>query len=278
MIEMTGYSVLMSVYAKEKPEFFRAALKSIVQQSLKPSQIVLICDGPLPEDLNDVVREAEAAGLVETLRLAENVGLGKALNEGLRYCRYEYIARMDTDDIARTDRCEKQLLYMIENDLAACSGWLEEFWNNPGDMQVIKKLPEKHEALRAYAKRRNPMNHPAVMARKTEIQRAGGYREMPYFEDYDLWVRMLENGCRIGNMPETLVDMRIGNGMYGRRGGLAYCGYIRRFYKSLKERGFIGNLTYIENVLMRCGVSLLPSSMRGKLYRKMLRSRSKGRR
>ena len=219
------YSVLMSVYNKENPEYFRAALNSIFHQTVPPTEVVLVCDGPLTAALDTVILEYEDSCSKDTprstrtdmdnrvtpdgklnmpgtvfrvVRLTENQGLGKALNEGLRHCTCEWIARMDTDDLAAPNRCERQLRYLERHpDVDALSGTIAEFQGDALDVQMAEKavtsyktVPQTPEEISGYIKQRNPINHPCVMFKKSSVELSGGYQPCPYFEDYDLWVRM----------------------------------------------------------------------------------------
>ncbi len=272
------YAVLMSVYAGEQPDWFRDALRSMFSQTLPPAQFVLVCDGPLTSALEGVIAEA-AAALGDALclvRLAKNGGLGPALNVGLTHCAFETVARMDTDDIALPGRCETQLALMRAQSLDLVSAAVEEFDPETGAATGVRRLPETHGALLRYARKRNPMNHPAVMFRKSAVARAGGYRPMPYFEDYDLWVRMLQSGARLGNCPKVLLRMRAGASLYNRRGGLAYCRAVRNFYRAMRDEGFLSPAACFFHALARCVISLAPGFARRGLYQRALRDTAFG--
>lgn len=271
--QVREFSVLMSVYAKENPIFFREAMASVLEQTLVPNQIVLVCDGPLTEELNRAALDMQAAiqDRLLIIRLKKNSGLGIALNEGIKHCTNEYIARMDTDDLARPDRFEKQIAFMSEHELDLCSGTVQEFSGQRENRTGIRKLPITHEEIVRYAKRRNPMNHPAVMMKKDAVEAAGGYRHMPLFEDYDLWIRMLQSGAKAGNLRDVLLDMRSGKGMYQRRGGVAYLKNTSQFFENLYLSGFISKFIYCQNVLIRSVVSVVPNVVRAFIYQKMLR-------
>lgn len=269
------YSVLMSVYAKERPEYLRQSVESMAAQSCPPDEIVLVCDGPLTPELDQTV-EALEEGLGELLRvcrLEENRGLGIALREGVALCRNEYIARMDSDDVSLPHRCRQQLMFMEENALDVCSGAVAEFEEDPSHPLSGRALPEGHDALRAFAKRRNPINHPAAMFRKTKVLEAGNYQSVPWFEDYDLWVRMFLAGARFGNLPQTLVNMRVSEASYRRRGGAAYCRACAFFWRRALDRGFITRAEYWTNLACRGAVSLAPNFLRRAFYKNTLRER-----
>jgi glycosyltransferase involved in cell wall biosynthesis len=273
----------MTVYAGEQAPFFRESVDSMLFQDLPPSQFVLVCDGPLTPALDTLITSFTAArpDLFRVLRLPERLGQGIALREGLRHCTADYVARMDSDDISRPDRCGRQLRYMREQNLDLCGAMVEEFAGNgralpdrPAgfpDIRYRRRLPLSHSELVRFSRRRNPMNHPTVMFRKGAALAAGSYRDMPGFEDYDLWLRMIRGGARLGNLGETLVCMRTDNGFYRRRGGLGYARSNLRFWKRAYAEGFVKLPDFFAMVVCRTVVSLLPGFFRGKFYHIWLR-------
>lgn len=275
-----AYSVLMSVYGKENSVWFKKAAESMLKQTAPPDEFVLICDGPLTEELETAVEELDRSypGMFQILRLKENVGLGEALRQGILLCRNELVARMDSDDIACPDRCRQQLeLFQKIPELAFSSGTIAEFFDER-DLESsetaalrLRMLPQSHEEIVSYAKKRNPMNHMAVMLKKSAVLQAGNYQSAEGLEDYDLWSRMLQLGFRAGNLKETLVWARIGNGMEQRRGGVKYAGRMARFQTLLLKRGFLSLPQYIINCCIRIPVSLLPGRIRAAVYGVCLR-------
>lgn len=274
-----SYSVLMSVYQKEHPEYLYAALKSMAGQSMKPLEIVLVCDGPLTKELDAVLEKTEFQDVLKVIRLAENVGLGAALSKGLPECTCEWVARMDSDDIAASDRCEKQLCYLEtypETDVL--SGTIAEFQGEAQTEREAKQsivsrkcVPRTQTEVTSYIKMRNPVNHPCVMFRKSKVLAAGGYQPCPLFEDYDLWVRMYQNGCRFANLPDTLLYMRV-NDMHRRRGGISYIKPLIHFWTGMYRRQMLSFSQYIFVLLSRVLVSLLPNGIRKMIYDKKLRN------
>ncbi len=272
------YSVLISVYAKERPDYLRAALRSMIGQTLRPEEIVLVCDGPLTDGLEEVLKDREISKYLRLVRLEKNLGLGAALSEGLKHCGCEWIARMDSDDISSADRCRLQLEYIEKHpDIDALSGTVAEFSGETLDAEdakkaVIsyKKVPGSWDEIERYIRKRNPLNHPCVMFRKSSVIRAGSYKTCPLFEDYDLWVRMYMDGCRMANLDEILLYMRV-NDVHKRRGGTSYAGNIIKFWKSMYRRGMITYPEYISQAAARVIVSLLPNGLRKILYDKKLR-------
>lgn len=275
-----AYSVLMSVYGKENSVWFKKAAESMLNQTAPPDEFVLICDGPLTEELETAVEELDRSypGMFQILRLKENVGLGEALRQGILLCRNELVARMDSDDIACPDRCRQQLeLFQKIPELAFSSGTIAEFFDerelesSETAALRLRTLPQSHEEIVSYAKKRNPMNHMAVMLKKSAVLQAGNYQSAEGLEDYDLWSRMLQLGFRAGNLKETLVWARIGNGMEQWRGGVKYAGRMARFQTLLLKRGFLSLPQYIINCCIRIPVSLLPGRIRAAVYGVCLR-------
>ena len=178
------YSVLMSVYHKENAEYLRIAMDSIWEQSVSTDDFVLVCDGPLNNSLDAVIAEMEDNhSELTVVRLEKNGGLGNALNEGIKYCKHELVARMDSDDISRPDRCKRQLaVFRKHSDISICSGVVEEFTVSTNEIEARRELPEKQKEIVAFAKKRNPFNHPCVMYKKSAVEAAGGYQDFFYWK------------------------------------------------------------------------------------------------
>lgn len=264
------YSVLMTVYKKDNPLYFAEAVESMMRQTVKTDDFVLVCDGELTEELNfEVSRFAEH---IRVIRLKANRGLGIALNIGMEHCKYDLIARMDSDDISLSNRCEKQLNFFRQNaELSVLSGSVQEF---EGDTLFKKRvLPEKHDELVEWSRKRNPFNHPAVMYRKTAVLKAGGYTEDYHlFEDYDLWVRMLQSGAKGANLNDVLLNMRVSDAMYKRRGGKAYACDLLRFHNHLRNTGWIGTGTFLFCAVPHAVVCMLPNCVRKGIYTRLRES------
>lgn len=271
---MNEYSVLMSVYYREKPEYLRESIGSIFNQTVQTDDFVLACDGPLTDGLNAVIDEFQIKyqNDFHVIRLEKNSGLGNALNYGLRYCRHELIARMDSDDIAREDRCEKQLQVFEEHpDISIVSGIVEEFSDTPSHIEARRVVPETNEEIIQFAKSRNPFNHPCVMYKKTAVEDVGSYQDFYLLEDYYLWLRMLLKGYRGYNLQEPLLFMRAGSDMYKRRSGAKYARSQAALFEFMKDQGFISNGQFIKSCLIRGGASLVPNWIRKSIYEKALR-------
>ena len=273
---MVKYSVLMSLYIEEKPEYLRQAIESMLNQTAAPDEIVVVKDGPIPSELSQVLEffQKEYPGLFHITGYAENKGLGFALNFGLVHCRNELVARMDTDDISRPGRCEQQLKFLAEHpETDIVSGDIAEFIASPQATVGYRKLPCIHEEIAEYMKRRCALNHVAVMFKKTAVLAAGSYREWFWNEDYYLWIRMLEQGCRFGNTGTVLVDVRTGADMYSRRGGRRYFNSEIGLQKYMLKKHIIGLPTFIINCAKRLIVQvLLPNRIRGWVFRTFARA------
>lgn len=273
----SSYSVLMSVYAREKPEYLAAAMDSMFGQTVPPGDFVLVCDGPLNEKLNQVIREQKKRhrGILHVVRLRKNGGLGRALRTGTNLCRYELVARMDSDDISLPDRCEKELdLFRKYSDLHICSGAAAEFRDRPEKITGVRVLPLSAEEIARFSRKRNPFNHPAVMFRKSAVLRAGGYNErFHYFEDYYLWVRMLMRGSRGRNLRDPLVYMRSSEDMYRRRGGWPYARELLKFHSWLLASGWSTPMDFLTGAIPHAAVSIAPNWFRMAVYRVLHRKK-----
>lgn len=269
-----NFSVLMSVYHREQAIFLDKSLESIlINQTLKPDEIVLVGDGELTDELYAIIEKYKKLFCnFLFIQIPENVGLGKALNEGLKHCRGEWIIRMDSDDIAMPNRLEAQSKVINENDYVDVVGaWVSEFDENIDNIFAIKKVPETNDEIHKFAQKRNPINHPVVAFRKNRILQVGGYEHCMYFEDYWLWVRLLNSGAVFYNIQEPLLWFRSNKEMYKRRGGIGYIKHEYRFQRKVLELGFISYRTFIVNMLTRTIVRVIPNELRSFFYQKFLR-------
>jgi hypothetical protein len=180
---------------------------------------------------------------------------------------------MDSDDISLKDRFEKQIAYLMQNPkLVLLSGFISEFKDIPNDIVSIRKVPQGLDKIKKRLKTRNAFNHVSVMFNKNAVNSVGGYQDINGFEDYDLWIRLVQAGYEVDNLQELLVYVRIGNNMIGRRQGLVYAKKEIAFFKKQKDRKFISNLEYLKLLLLRVPFRLLPPRMLTLFYR-MLRHR-----
>lgn len=266
------YSVLMSVYAKEKPENLRESIKSMVEQTIEPDDFVIVCDGQLTSALYLVIDEfKEKYPYINVIYCEKNKGLAAALETGLNYCKNDIVARMDSDDIAFPDRMRLQLDAFREKNADIVSGTVAEFDKSIDNILAYKELPKTSARIQNYAKRRNPFNHPCTAFRKQQVYMAGGYMECRWFEDYYLWLRMLRRGCKAYNIRQPLVYMRAGKGMYGRRGGFQYTLAALKFRKRIFKEGYCGFSDFICACAAHIAVGLVPNRLRIFIYSKFLR-------
>lgn len=269
-----NYSVLMSVYYKENSEYLKQAIESIQAQTFPTDDFVLVCDGPLNQELDSVIKkkQQEMKNILNVVRLKKNAGLGNALNKGIQQCKNELVARMDSDDISYPDRCEKQLMvFNTYPEISVCSGIVEEFATNPKVVESRRVPPETQEEIREFAKVRNPFNHPCVMYKKPDVEAVGSYKDFYLLEDYYLWVRMIMAGYQGYNLQEPLLHMRAGMDMYMRRGGLKYAKTQEKLFRFMKNNGFISKGQYIKNCVIRGESSLAPNWLRKFVFEKVLR-------
>lgn len=271
---MENYSVLMSVYYKEKADYLRESIQSMLEQTVPPDDFVLVCDGPLNEELDEVIADYEQRFpcVFQIVRLDTNMGLGNALNIGIRYCKNELIARMDSDDISLPGRCELQLKKFAEDqELDIVSGTIIELDNTSEDNVTYKSVPENNEDIYRYAKIRSPFNHATVMYKKKAVELAGGYRDFLLFEDYYLWVRMLQQNAKGFNFQQPLYLVRTDTALYERRGGLKYFKQVFAFRNYLLKTHFCNIFQYIVALVGQAIICFVPTKVRGFMYKKLLR-------
>lgn len=255
-----GFSVLIPVYYKENALFLKSALDSVWdEQTIKPFEFVIVKDGPLTVELDMVIDDFSAKAPVVIISLPVNKGLGEALEKGVNACSCNLIARMDSDDIAKSDRFEKQVAFLTKNpsiDLVGSS--IEEFHSVVGDLESHRILPESSSEIERFARRRNPVNHMSVVFRKNAILKAGNYQTCRGYEDYYLWSRMIMNGCKFHNIQEDLIYARIGNGMLSRRQGLVFFIEEIKFQRALRSIGFLTTWQFVTNLILRAIPHLFP--------------------
>lgn len=274
MTSLPKYSVLMSLYIKEKPEYFRLALDSMLNQTVAPDEIVIVEDGPLTDALYTVLDEYKEKypQIIHTVKNEKNLGLGLAMNNGLKECRNELVARMDTDDISKPDRCEKQLaVFARDMSLSIVGAFVDEFNDNMNHAISTRAVPVMHEEIYRFAKRRSAFNHPVVMYRKSSVLANGGYADLRRNQDVDLFGRMLFNGCRAQNVPESLLMFRCNNDLARRRKSWgntkSYINTIGKF----RKMGFSSFFDYAIVTVAQIAVFLMPTFLQQRVYRLFLR-------
>lgn len=269
----TDFSVLMSLYIKEKPENLRESIDSILSQSVLPSQIVIVKDGPLTDDLEAVLDQYVKTNpeLYTLVPLETNLGLGLALAEGMHYCKYELVARADTDDICRSDRFERQLAEFERDErLDICGSHIAEFESDVNSIVARRSVPLSDGEIKIYQKRRDAFNHMTVMFKKSTVLAAGNYQSCMLMEDTYLWVRMILAGAVCKNIDDDLVYARIGSDMYERRGGIAYYKKYKQGRKKVRQTGYIGPIDYYYTLAIQFAVALMPNKLRGWVFKRLL--------
>lgn len=273
-IVLPKYSVLMSVYAGEKVEYFRESVDSMLNQTYPTDDFILVCDGPLTEELDVAVDEYEKKyDFFKALRLKQNVGVGKCANIGIKASKNDYIVKMDSDDIALPERCLLSMYVMAKHKGIDMLGtYIDEFESDSGKFISTKKTPLTNKQIRAYSKRRNPFNNQSLVYKKSLAQKIGGYSDIKRCEDYDFVVRMLAEGAVGINIDRTLVKYRVTAGNYERRRNWkntkSFIAVRFRIYKM----GYSGLLDFILPCLMQMFIFILPKSLTGTVYKKFLRS------
>lgn len=265
----------MSVYKNDNPEWLRSAIESILNQTIKTDDFVIVCDGPLTRKLMGVISKYQKANSsIKVLKLKENVGLGLALNRGILECKHKLIARIDSDDISFPNRMEEQLkVFKQDKNLSVVGTMALEFVDSVDNLKGYATFPETTEEIIRYAKKRNPFCHPSVMFKKKSVLDAGNYQDCHLCEDYDLWIRMCLNDCKFYNIQRPLHYWRVSENFYKRRGGFKYLKSILSFLKKYYDYGFFSRKEYYSAVIIRSIVYLMPNFFRAFVYRNFLRKK-----
>lgn len=267
-------SVLMAVYNKEKEEYLDKAIESLINQTLKPNEIVIIEDGKLTKELEDVIKKYKNmfSKLIKVYTLKEHVGLGNALKFGIENCENEYIARMDSDDIALKYRLEEQSkFFKMDPTLDLVGGYIEEYDETLTEFIAIRKVPLYLDEIKEKIGIQSPFNHGTVMFKKEAVLKVGNYSDIQ-FEDYDLWARMLINNCNMMNTNLILGKNRTGYSMYKRRSGIKQINRVLQIEKKLYEYNLINKSTYIKNNIIRSIFALVPVKLKKIIYKKYIRN------
>lgn len=271
---MENYSVLMSVYAGADQEHFDRAIESMLSQTAPTNNFVIVCDGPLTPAL-DAVLDSYAErypSVIVPVRLPQNVGVGKAANEGLAHCKNDLVAKMDADDVSVSNRAELQLaMFKNDPDLAVCGGFIEEFGDDPDLPHSVRAVPTENEDIRRFAKRRQPFNNMTVMYRRSAVLDVGGYRDYRRSEDYDLYIRLLHAGYKAANLKDVLVKARVDTSAYSRRASFGTLqGCVRSRWRSYR----IGYSSLVDVCICVVGefvIIVSPPKLQQYIYRKFLR-------
>jgi glycosyltransferase involved in cell wall biosynthesis len=266
------FSLLLPVYARDDAaQLVRAFRSAVDEQTLRPTEAVIVRDGPVPEPLEALLAELVATSPVpaKVVALPENKGLADALIHGLDECAHDVVARMDADDVALPERFAKQLALLDEGYDLVGSG-LYEFVDDEAVTIGVRTPPTGEEHIRRYARFHDPFNHPTVVYRRSAVQAAGGYVPVGLMEDYWLFARMLASGARAENISEPLVKYRVGAGAYKRRGGLKQLMAELRLQRLMRRAGITSPVQMVRNVVVRGGYRLVPEAIRKVAYRALL--------
>lgn len=267
--EQKKYSVLMSLYKKENPEYLRIAIDSMLNQTVAPDEIVLVEDGPLTDELYAVLDDYP---ILHRIKNEKNLGLGLALNIGLKECRNELVARMDTDDCSKPERCEKQLQRFLEKPyLAIVGSHIDEFVDDISNVISQRIVPTTSEEIYKFAKKRSAFNHPTVMYSKTSVLENNGYADLKRNQDVDLFGRMQFNGYKAENIDEALLWFRSSDELAKRRKSWqntwSYIATIREFWKM----GYSSFIDYAIVGIAQTGMYLMPIKLQNYIYKNFLR-------
>ena len=273
--EANCFSVLMAVYKKEQPLFFKEALRSVFEQSLIPNEVVLVKDGPLTEELEQIIVDFSSKNeQLKVITLEKNQGLGEALRIGLNACSFDLVARMDSDDICKPYRFEKQIAFLTEHkEITIVGSWIEEFSDCKEEIEAIRELPQEDKQLKIFMKWRNPFNHMTVMFRKKDILAVGGYQPFYLLEDYYLWNRLANANYYFANIGESLLWARGGYTMLERRGGWKYVVSESKLLKFMYRSGRINIVEFGANLMMKSIIRLIGKHLRHTIYTFFLRKK-----
>jgi glycosyltransferase involved in cell wall biosynthesis len=270
------FSVLLPLYEFDDVNHFNLCLTSVLNnQSILPDQLVIVKDGFIPPAIVNLLSHfcEKHDNLIDIVGYEKNKGLGYALTYGLKYCKHEIVFRMDSDDICCDHRFSTQLSFFRENtNLVIIGSDIEEFLNTPKDMAKFRKVPHSLSEINKLKFYRNPFNHMTVAFRKSIVLKSGGYLDMPGYEDYYLWLRILSKGYDCLNLNQVLVYARVGNNMIGRRQGLSFFKKEFKFQKTIFNEGLIDTKQFIFNVIIRGFPRLLPVAILQIIYTKILRN------
>jgi len=272
-----SYSFLMSVYLKEKPEQLQIAIESMLKQTIFPAEIVIVKDGPLPDELNDVIDNyaKKYTSLFKIIVLEKNSGLGFALQRGILECSNEFVARMDSDDYSQPNRMEKQLLeFEKDTELCVCGCFENGFKNDVSNTVWVHTVPERSEDIFHHMRIRCAMLHPTLVYKKSVIIEVGNYHNVNLFEDYDLLIRIAKNKKKCYNIQESLYSIRIDDSFYKRRSGIHYLKKSYLFRIKHFKQGFFSLFDLIIAGGSQTFVCIMPVFIVEFIYKKLLRKKN----
>lgn len=269
------YSVLMTVYKDDNPGYLHKSIMSMVNQTTLANEIIIVKDGPITDELQDVINsiDVQFPNLLVQLGLKENVGLGLALNEGLKISKNDIVARMDADDISLSTRCELQLNeFKKDNELDIIGCYVDEFIDDEKNVICTRTVPITHEGIYKFAKQRDPFNHPTVMYRKSKVLMCGGYNDLRKNQDTDLWIRMLMSGCKTMNINKSLLLFRFEEATYKRRKNWLNTKLLIGIrYKAYKV-GFCNFWDFAKVCIIQILIYIMPIGFQKWIYQRFLRT------
>jgi glycosyltransferase involved in cell wall biosynthesis len=254
----------MTVYKKDNPEYVKQGIDSMLAQTIRTDDFVLVCDGPLTVELDELIDKykTDNSTIFNVVRMKKNIGLGAALRHGLPLCKNRLVARMDDDDIACLDRCEKELKYYeTHQEVSILGSYVIEFENDISNVIREKEVPTDMPSILAFSKRRNPFNHSTVMIDKEKILAVGNYSEMRTNQDVELWVRSLNSGLIGANLPESLVYFRFDNDTYQRRKDMKNVKLMVKVWNGFYKKGYCRFSDVLKVTIMQYGVALAPTKL-----------------
>lgn len=274
-ISKAKISVAMCVYAGDDAACFDKAVESMLNQTLKPDEIIVVVDGPITQDIETIIRKYEEMSFFKIVRFEENQGHGNARRASIEACKNEIIALMDADDISFPNRLEQQIGYILNGSADVVGGDISEFIENENNIVAYRRVPCKEIDIKKYMKTRCPFNQMTVMFRRSVYEAVGGYIDWYCNEDYYLWVRLCKYGAKFANTGTVLVNVRTGSDMYARRGGVKYFKSEAKLQNYMYKNGFISFWVYFLNIIKRFIIQcLLPNNVRGWVFRKVAREQS----
>ena len=268
------FSVAMCVYGGDCAEHFKTAVDSVLNQTVLPQEIVIVVDGPVPSELDTIISEYEKMQCFKVVRLEKNQGHGVARRTSLMHCSYDWVALMDADDICLPYRFERQVEFISDNpDISIVGGNIAEFIGDINNIVGHRIVPSNDDDIKVYMRKRCPMNQMTVMFKKNVVESVGGYIDWYCEEDYYLWIRMCLAGAKFANIPEVLVNVRVGKEMYRRRGGWKYFKSEVKLQEYMLKNKIVTIPTFVVNVVKRLIVQvLMPNKLRGWVFQKFART------
>ena len=268
------FSVIMPFYNGDSPLYLNEALESLWNQSLRADELVIVQDGPVSSELEKVLSDWKLKmPEINHVILEQNQGLSSALNTGIRAAKHEWLARMDADDICKSDRFEKQINFIKSNPNVNLFGsWITEFTESVSELGGVRALPETSQEIAKYARWRCPFNHMTVMFKKSDLETLGMYRQNAkntagFGEDYELWARYIVGKYQVYNLQETLVYARTDKAFFKeRRRGKKYFENEVKLLKELRAIGLINAFQFLIHYVIKFTVRMAPPFLVKRVY------------